>query len=157
MFSAQQADTHKTTVTLYHQTSRSSAEKILKTGTMQRGQDGYAGPGIYFAATPHTTHYKARQLGAILKCEVYLGRIKRINAPGNWSGRFWRFFGRYDSVEITSRRGVEFVVYHPSQVKSIKGHSITTGPGIFILLLILAIGFVLVYLCLSAFSSLFVW
>lgn len=92
--------------------------------TMKADVAEYAGPGIYFAASPeaaanHTAHYH----DVILVCKVVLGRVKSINAPDDYSWKIWQFFGQYDSVRITSRRGHEYAVYDPSRIKSIKLHS----------------------------------
>ena len=50
----------------YHQTSEAAKDGILKTG-WNRGTDGLAGGGIYFARTPGETAKKAHNKGWIFK------------------------------------------------------------------------------------------
>lgn len=63
-------------MTLYHQTSREHADKIIASGKMLRGSHGNAGGGIYLAETKKETQWKALQHGVLLECEVQLGAIR---------------------------------------------------------------------------------
>lgn len=108
-------------MTLYHQTSPEVARAILSTGQMKPGQKGYGGGGIYFAAAPEITSYKATKKGVVLECEVVLGKVKEINSEGNWSSKLWQWLYEYDSIKITSiDDGVEWVVFDSRRVKSIR-------------------------------------
>ena len=109
------------TMTLYHQTSREIANKILSSGTMLRGSSGLAGGGIYFACSASDTERKAKQHGVILECTVAVGSIKTVgSSPPDFTFSGLRSEG-YDSVKITGRAsGVEYVVYNSDQVLSIR-------------------------------------
>ncbi|CAD2218426.1 hypothetical protein AGDE_13558 [Angomonas deanei] len=105
---------------LYHQTSEEAAEKILSSQKMKRGSDGLLGSGIYFAASPEETQYKASQKGVILRCVVYLGKQKEVKEPGKHTFITLRK-ENYDSVHAISGDGFlptgdEHVVYNWDQV-----------------------------------------
>jgi hypothetical protein len=90
---------------------------------MQQGSpSAYAGSGIYFATTPGATDWKASKKGVILSCKVELGRVRVIDAPGNWSPGLWRLLYGYDSIKIASLYGIEYVVFDPNRVKNIRIH-----------------------------------
>lgn len=79
---------------------------------MQPGsRNTYAGAGMYFAATPEATYWKARNKGVILSCKVDVGRVPEIKLPGNWSESLWRLLYGYDSIKITSLHGIEYVAH----------------------------------------------
>jgi hypothetical protein len=60
---------------LYHQTSPEAAASIIGSQTMLTGKGGWAGPGVYFAATPEETNKKALSKGVILRASVELGKM----------------------------------------------------------------------------------
>lgn len=106
------------TADLFHQTSRQNAENILLTRRMYHGVNGLVGGGIYFTDNPTDTNHKATNWGAILKCRVHIGRQLVVRAPyGSWSYQKLRERG-YDSILITDRSGLEYVVFNTKQVES---------------------------------------
>ena len=112
--------------TLYHQTDQQSAILILSSRKMKRGSTGLAGGGVYFATSETDTMHKAHSTGCVLKCQVALGRVKRIKSNGNKSITFTQLKKEgFDSVEIPRPGGTEYVVYDWDQVKDIKYCSFT--------------------------------
>mmetsp|Transcript_6085 Transcript_6085/g.9439 ORF Transcript_6085/g.9439 Transcript_6085/m.9439 type:complete len:142 (+) Transcript_6085:184-609(+) len=106
--------------TLYHQTSPEAAEAILRSQKMNRGSDGLAGGGIYFAETKADTYRKARNHGVILKADVTVGNAKEIDRNGQ-DNSYWNLKRQgYDSVTIPRHNGREWVVYNHAQVKNIR-------------------------------------
>lgn len=102
--------------TLY-QTAPHNAECILKYGFMC-GSSGLAGGGIYFAETQSDANRKAHRNGALLRCEVDLGRQLTIPSSGDSQAQRKMIEGGYQSVTIP-RNGTEHVVYDPRRVTSI--------------------------------------
>lgn len=106
---------------LYHQTSRSAADNIMREQRFARGDSGLAGGGIYFAESPDETEAKAHQHGPVLAADVSLGRIKHIHG-GDSSITYSSLQSEgYDSVCILGRSsGKEYVVYNYGQVNNIR-------------------------------------
>jgi len=105
--------------TLYHQTSRENAKKILNKNTMYPGNFGLAGGGIYFATTIEDTNHKAHSKGVVLECQVALGNCKTLGMLGEHQLNVKQLYqDGYHSVLIP-RSGDEYVVYSPSQVLKI--------------------------------------
>jgi hypothetical protein len=108
---------------LYHQTSASRADAILRTQRMNPGTNGLAGAGIYFATTPDLTGHKAREKGVILEATVSLGRIHTLERDGDHTMSHARLLSMgFDSVCIARgvASGQEYVVYDPAQVLEIR-------------------------------------
>jgi hypothetical protein len=113
------------TITLFHQTDQSCADAICSSQRMERGSDGVAGGGIYFAASAEATHGKAHRRGVILSARVRLGRSLRLPASGDGSLTFQQLLARgYDSVIIDRHGGTEYVVYNWDQVSNITVHQV---------------------------------
>eukprot|EP00966_Prymnesium_polylepis_P132572 3064800-Prymnesium_polylepis.1 len=108
--------------TLYHQTSDQNAEAIRSQQypVLLRGQGGLVDGGIYFAETPEEICHKAQATGVIFKCIVRLGKLKKISKSQDSSTTpvtFRQLYDSgYDSVKITGRSGLEYVVYSWDQV-----------------------------------------
>jgi len=96
--------------TLYHQTSKDSVEKIIKNG-MKLGTNGIVGGAIYFADNISNTFHKAQHHGAILQCEVELGKL--LNVGDNYNNYNQRILNKqgFDSILVPRRGGSEFVVF----------------------------------------------
>lgn len=149
---------------LYHQTNFISAYIICKNQKMIRGKSGWAGGGIYFAATDVETNKKAQQRGVILQARVRLGN--ELHVSGNESNLKKTHFTQlekdgYDSVRIDSKSGYEYVVYNHDQVSNIKVFKINyyffieiiiqIFLSIFIIWLIFKLLFLIFYLLLKIF------
>ena len=120
------------TKTLYHQTSRNVAKKIIKSQTMKRGSGGIVGGGIYFAVSSADTDRKAHNNGVILKCKVRLGKIKKVTTSSNSDSDITHTSlsnSGHDSVLVTYTTGNEHVVYNWDQVHTIRYHSCNDGGG----------------------------
>ena len=134
-----QAQVHRKTAQVYHQTGEKAAIAILGSQRMKRGSGGLVGGGIYFAAAPPQTRGKAHSYGVMLKCTVLLGNFKSVDATKyrttrvpwpTWTHTSLKNDG-FDSVMITGLdTGVEFVVYNCHQVEVIEWHSQTNGKDI---------------------------
>ena len=108
---------------LYHQTDQETADIIMATQHMKPGFSGLAGGGIYFATTPELTHHKAHRHGVILEATVALGGIHILDAAGDSSMTLQRLKSLGCNSVCISRpvsSGLEYVVYDPKQVLSIK-------------------------------------
>ena len=108
---------------LYHQTSSTKADIILRTQTMRPGSRGLAGGGIYFTTTKELTGHKAQVRGVVLKATVRLGKILTLQANGDRSMTLQKLRGMgFDSVNIAREvsSGHEYVVYDPAQVLKIE-------------------------------------
>ena len=108
---------------LYHQTDQETADIIMATQHMKPGSSGLAGGGIYFAPTPELTHHKAHRHGVILEATVALGGIHILDAAGDSSMTLQRLKSLGCNSVCISRpvsSGLEYVVYDPKQVLSIK-------------------------------------
>ena len=103
--------------TLYHVTTPHNAECILRYGFMC-GSQGLAGGGIYFAETQSDANRKAHRNGALLRCQVDLGRQLAISSSGDSQAQQKMIDGGYQSVTIP-RNGTEHVVYDPRRVTSV--------------------------------------
>eukprot|EP00933_Yihiella_yeosuensis_P017382 TRINITY_DN1452_c2_g1_i1.p1 TRINITY_DN1452_c2_g1~~TRINITY_DN1452_c2_g1_i1.p1 ORF type:complete len:319 (-),score=78.24 TRINITY_DN1452_c2_g1_i1:81-1037(-) len=123
-------------IPLYHQTSPEIAKKILR-GGFRAGHAGWCGGGIYFAATPEATTRKAigfhSHHGAIIQAMVNVGKVRWMppkctsspycygvaclstGSPGGWL----RSQG-FDSIAFNPIDGVEYVIYDPKKVVSMK-------------------------------------
>ncbi|CEL92536.1 unnamed protein product [Vitrella brassicaformis CCMP3155] len=104
----------------FHQTSRAAAESIKRNGVdITRSRSGnYAGDGFYACNEINVTDWKANSgnRGWILKLRLDLGRVKELTQRDPClTGDKLKAQG-YDSVIITSRHGVEYVIYCPSRV-----------------------------------------
>ena len=112
------------TARLYHVTSEENGKKILKSGRMYRGIQGWAGGGIYFATTPAAARSKARNSGVMLSATVLLGIVKHVTGfEGNIKKIHFRSLIREkcDSVSIDlAQTGQEYVVYNYDQVMNIR-------------------------------------
>ncbi len=82
------------------------------------GSSGIAGGGIYFAETEADANRKAHRNGAMLRCEVDLGRQLQIPSGGDTHARQAMMNGGYQSVMVP-RNGTEHVIYDPSRVKRV--------------------------------------
>ena len=104
-------------MTLFHQTSKHAAEKIRKSGKMQRGSCGRAGGGMYFATSRTDTTKKAHARGSIVVASVRLGKVKTLSRRGDPSITFESLIEEgFDSVMIPRSNGDEYVVYNHDQV-----------------------------------------
>ena len=107
--------------TLYHCTSKSSANSIRSNG-FRCGSSGLAGGGIYFADSVDDASRKARTQGVVLECEVNLGRVSHIGFNGDSSLSLSQLNrDGYDSVCIP-RNGTEYCVYEPWRVEVVRQH-----------------------------------
>jgi hypothetical protein len=102
--------------TLFHATAPLNADCILANGFVC-GQSGLAGAGIYFAEREVDANRKAHRIGAMLMCEVELGRQLEISSEGDPQAREKMIKGGFSSVKIP-RNGTEHVIYDPKQVVS---------------------------------------
>ena len=118
--------------TLYHQTSRNVAKKIINSQRMIRGSNGIVGGGIYFAVSPADTDRKAHNNGVTLKCRVRLGKIKKIETSTQSDSDITHtnlLSSGYDSVLVTYTSGNEHVVYNWDQVHTIRFHCCNDSGG----------------------------
>eukprot|EP00811_Abedinium_folium_P007628 NODE_17040_length_964_cov_6.359618.p2 GENE.NODE_17040_length_964_cov_6.359618~~NODE_17040_length_964_cov_6.359618.p2 ORF type:complete len:164 (-),score=35.69 NODE_17040_length_964_cov_6.359618:415-906(-) len=106
---------------LYHVTSSAAASRIKAGGNLlQRGADGAAGAGMYFATSREHAVRKCQQRRGTplvcLTCEVSVGIVKKLDA-GAEKPTFTKLLKQgYDSVLITNLSGDEYVVYNWDQV-----------------------------------------
>ena len=97
----------------FHQTSHVAAYSIAKT-SLKPSEDGWIGPGIYFATSLNHTQFKANQFGAYVCAQVDLGKTQRINNP-----KVWRSVAQCDTVYYQHPSGAdEFCVRNPQQIRS---------------------------------------
>lgn len=73
---------------LYHQTSKTTAQRIyVAGGKMVRGSGGVAGGGIYFAESARETEWKWEAKDpsepVVLECEVRVGTVKEVGRDGD--------------------------------------------------------------------------
>eukprot|EP00933_Yihiella_yeosuensis_P080300 TRINITY_DN93710_c0_g1_i1.p1 TRINITY_DN93710_c0_g1~~TRINITY_DN93710_c0_g1_i1.p1 ORF type:complete len:254 (-),score=49.00 TRINITY_DN93710_c0_g1_i1:326-1087(-) len=118
---------------LYHQTSRSIAKKILRSG-FRRGHAGWCGGAIYFATTPGATGPKAigreSHHGAVLACTVDVGRVRPmpptctssptchgVHCLSHRSASGWLRRQGFDSIAFNPGGGVEYVIFNPRRVR----------------------------------------
>ena len=106
---------------LYHATDEAAARAILSSQQMLRGGSGAAGGGIYFATSPCDAQRKARTSGTVLlTARVALGRSKVLaHIEPNVTFTTLHREG-YDSVQLTTFNGDEYVVYNWDQVHAIE-------------------------------------
>ena len=104
-------------VTLFHSTTPFNADCILTHGFLC-GSSGLAGGGIYFAESGADAIRKAQRNGAMLLCQVDLGRQLVIAQDGDPQARAKMMNGGYHSVMIP-RNGKEHVIYDARRVRSI--------------------------------------
>ncbi|KXZ42874.1 hypothetical protein GPECTOR_113g286 [Gonium pectorale] len=95
--------------TLYFETSPEQARDILRGSATVPGSHGFAGPGIYLAAQP-----------AGNTCQADLGRVLKIQEPGNKTWNLCHSRCGYDTVSL---QGVEYVVYDAARISGISLHS----------------------------------
>ena len=108
------------TQTLYHQTDKTAAAKIIASQQMRRGDSNCSvGSGIYFAMSKEDTHRKARNHGVILAADVTLGRTKHLSNSARSSFAQLNNEG-YDSIRLTCYNGDEIIVYNWDQVNNIR-------------------------------------
>lgn len=108
-------------IILYHQTSTTIADIILKTGIMKPGNCGIAGPAIYFATSPENTNHKARFQGAILECLVDVGNVKKTGPEGDpYMNKSILSSQGYNSIYIPRVRGEEYAIYDTNRIKRIQ-------------------------------------
>jgi hypothetical protein len=61
----------------------------------------------------------------ILECVVSLGKTRLVNKAGDWSSKLRQLLYGYDSVALTFLEGgIEYVVYDPKRVRSLKVHQV---------------------------------
>jgi hypothetical protein len=71
------------------------------------------------------TTCKANHHGVVLEAVVQLGRVRHVSRAGNWGSRLRQQLLRYDSVALTFLEGgIEYVVYQPERVSSIRVHKV---------------------------------
>ena len=104
--------------TLFHATTPFNADCILKHGFLC-GSSGLAGGGIYFAETEADASRKAHRNGAMLKCEVDLGKQLQISFEGDALARKKMRDGGFHSV-IIPRVGTEHAVYDAKRVRHVQ-------------------------------------
>jgi hypothetical protein len=108
------------TRTLYHQTSREAAVKIVASQQFHRGDPSCAvGSGIYFAVSVADTDRKARHTGTVLSASVRLGRVKTLSEAERTTFADLQREG-YDCVRLTCFNGDEYVVYNWDQATDIR-------------------------------------
>jgi hypothetical protein len=102
---------------LFHETTPFNADLILRHG-FKCGSSGLAGGGIYFAESAADATRKAHRHGAMLRCEVDVGRQLEISHNGDSDARRKMTAGGYHSVTIP-RNGTEHVIYDPRRVTNV--------------------------------------
>lgn len=114
------------TMTLYHTTSRAAAEAIVRTG-FRPGHTGWCGGAIYFINHPYLPKTKyapgITQTGAILEAKVSMGRMAYMNRHckgygGTGTGVAKRL--RFNSLKFNPGDGDEYIIWHSSQVNSVR-------------------------------------
>jgi len=109
---------------VYHQTNEEIAKIIMASG-FRRGNHGWCGGAIYFAADPKATFHKAigsnSHQGVILGAQVELGKVCKM---GTWCERSMTLEKLHsmgcDSITFNPGDGDEFVIYEPWRVKSLR-------------------------------------
>jgi hypothetical protein len=101
---------------LYHATSRANGESIRKSGKMHCGSSGMFGAGIYFANSPESAKYKARNDGrigdAMVLAEVDLGTSLEVSKANSNLNKANVSSQNCQSVHgHIAGRGDEFVVF----------------------------------------------
>lgn len=87
---------------------------------MKPGSDGLVGSGIYFATNPNDTDHKCMRSGAILRCLVYVGRVKTVPPDGgDYTYESLQKEG-FDSIMIPRYGGKEYVIFNPKQIREIQ-------------------------------------
>jgi hypothetical protein len=111
-------------IRLFHCTSESNAASIRRNG-FHCGSSGIVGGGIYFAMSAQDAIRKAHANGAVLTCEVDLGRVHDVGFDGDRSLNLSRIrkLG-CDSVRIprNGEPGTEYCVYEPARVRLVGEH-----------------------------------
>lgn len=111
-------------IRLFHCTSESNAASIRRNG-FHCGSSGIVGGGIYFAMSAQDAIRKANANGAVLTCEVDLGRVHDVGFDGDRSLNLSRIrkLG-CDSVRIprNGEPGTEYCVYEPARVRLVGEH-----------------------------------
>jgi len=114
-------------MTLYHTTSLKVAHLIVK-GGFRPGKSGWCGGAIYFINHPHLPRSKyapgVTQNGAILEAKVEMGRMasgfdRRCKGYGGTGVSAAKRAG-YTSIKFNPGDGDEFIIWNPSQVKSVR-------------------------------------
>ncbi|CEM20894.1 unnamed protein product [Vitrella brassicaformis CCMP3155] len=109
----------------YHRTTREHALNIENHGVdINRCSNGYAGKGFYCASRPDLTRHKVRHQPGhtdwIVKVGLRLGRPLELGRGPDSQLDERRVKQRgFDSVIVTDRHGLEFVVYSGDQVEVI--------------------------------------
>jgi len=114
------------TFVMYHGTSREAAEKIVSLG-FSPSSGGMLGPGVYLSRSIHKA--KRYPLGkghnrVVLKCEVRVGRVIKIDVQGHPSQMTWHAQG-YDSAwvppgnRMVSSGDTETCIFDPNRISVI--------------------------------------
>eukprot|EP00933_Yihiella_yeosuensis_P030583 TRINITY_DN2420_c1_g1_i1.p1 TRINITY_DN2420_c1_g1~~TRINITY_DN2420_c1_g1_i1.p1 ORF type:complete len:333 (-),score=52.81 TRINITY_DN2420_c1_g1_i1:141-1139(-) len=108
-------------MTLYHQTSQAAGSAIIR-GGFRPGKSGWCGGAIYFATSPRATESKAiapsSQLGYMLRCQVAVGEVKRLN---NRCGGVGAARSAGYTVVFNPGDGDEYVIWNSRQVRGCSG------------------------------------
>ena len=111
-------------IRLFHCTSESNAASIRRNG-FRCGSSGIVGGGIYSAMSAQDAIRKAHANGAVLTCDVDLGRVHDVGFDGDRSLNLSRIrkLG-CDSVRIprNGEPGTEYCVYEPARVRLVGEH-----------------------------------
>jgi len=114
-------------MTLYHTTAVKWANAIVKEG-FRPGHGGWCGGAIYFIDHPYLARSKfapgVTEAGAILEAKVRMGRMathfdrhcKGYGGHGRWAAQN----RGYNSIRFNPGDGNEFIIWHPSQVVSVR-------------------------------------
>lgn len=109
-------------MTLYHTTSASAAEAILKSG-FRPGHSGWCGGAIYFSTTPHLPKSKYgpdTHSGAVLEVKVNLGRLAHLDSKCHGAGGAKH---DHDSITFNPGDGDEYVIWSNSRIISKRRYS----------------------------------
>lgn len=120
-------------MTLYHQTSESAGNSILRHGFNRGSPKGWCGSAIYFSPTAHETNIKALGgRGFIIEAVVNLGRILHEGPYCDRSMNEHKLKAMgYDSITLDRGRIAEckylahcyeYVIYDRNQIVSMKGY-----------------------------------
>ncbi|KAK2900692.1 hypothetical protein Q8A67_008807 [Cirrhinus molitorella] len=114
------------TYIMYHGTTMKNALKIYDKGFRQ-SSGGMLGCGVYVSRSKEkASHYPVYDKGeplAILKVEVQVGKVKRIDYQGHPLQKTWNLHG-YDTAWVPPNCGMvhsgleEDCVYDPSRIKA---------------------------------------
>jgi hypothetical protein len=111
-------------VKAYHVTSPAVCKLILA-GGFKPGSKGWCGGAIYFAATIQSVWTKAigvdSRTGCLLEAKVNMGKIKKMGPKCDMAMTPKTLAAeKYDSIAFNPGDGIEYVIYDPSRVISVK-------------------------------------